>query len=130
MSIQWDPKKMATGVAEVDAQHQEWIRRFNEFDEAVSQGKGIEAVGGTLLFFSNYAETHFKLEEARMDERHCPAAEANRADHELMRTILAGMKDFMNTRGVSIIEVATLRMKMEDWLVRHILTIDIQLRDC
>jgi hypothetical protein len=43
---------MATGVAELDAQHQEWIRRFDEFDEAVSQGKGIESVGGTLLFFS------------------------------------------------------------------------------
>jgi|WetSurMetagenome_2_1015567.scaffolds.fasta_scaffold280190_2 hypothetical protein len=43
---------MATGVAKVDAQHQDWIRRFNEFDEAVSQGKGIESVSGTLLFFS------------------------------------------------------------------------------
>ena len=130
MSIQWDPVKMATGVAEVDAQHQEWIRRFNDFDEAVTQGKGIEAVGGTLTFFSAYAETHFYLEEARMSEKHCPAAEANRADHEQMRVLLAGMRDFMNTRGISIVDVDMLRMRMEDWLVRHIMTIDVQLRDC
>jgi hypothetical protein len=31
---------------------------------------------------------------------------------------------------VSNIEVVTLRTRMEDWLVRHILTIDIRLHDC
>lgn len=51
MAIKWDPQKMATGVPEVDAQHQEWIRRYNEFDEAVSQGKGLEVVRSTLDFF-------------------------------------------------------------------------------
>ena len=35
----------------------------------------------------------------------------------------------MNTRGVSINAVATLRMRVEDGLARHILTIDIHLCD-
>jgi hemerythrin-like metal-binding protein len=130
MQINWDSKKMATGVPEVDAQHQEWIRRYNEFDAAVSQGKGLEVVRSTLDFFANYAETHFKLEEAFMDERHCPAAEANRAGHAQMRSILAGFKTYVKRQGVSMIEVATLRLEMQEWLVKHILTIDIQLRDC
>jgi hemerythrin len=130
MQINWDSRKMATGVPEVDAQHQEWIRRYNEFDEAVSHGKGLEAVRSTLDFFANYAETHFKLEEACMAERHCPAAEANRAAHEQIRNILAGFKSYVNRQGASLIEVAALRMEMQKWLVNHILTIDIQLRDC
>jgi hemerythrin-like metal-binding protein len=130
MQINWDPKKMATGVPEVDAQHQEWIRRFNDFDAAVSQGKGLDVVRSTLDFFANYADTHFKLEEAAMDERHCLAAAANRAAHEQMRSILAGFKTYIKRQGISTVEVAALRMEMQEWLVKHILTIDIQLRDC
>ncbi len=130
MNIQWDPKKMATGVPDVDAQHQEWIRRYNEFDDAVSHGRGLEAVRGTLDFFASYADTHFKLEEARMAERKCPAAQANRAAHEEMRAILVGFKGYVERQGVSMAEVVALKMRMEGWLVKHILTIDIQLRDC
>ncbi len=128
MNIKWDPDKMATGVPDVDAQHQEWIRRYNEFDDAIYHGHGLEMVKSTLDFFVDYADTHFKLEEARMAERHCPAAEANRAAHDEMRTILAGLKRYMERQGVSMVEVAALRARMEEWLVKHILTIDIQLR--
>ncbi len=130
MIIKWDPTRMATGVPEVDAQHQEWIRRYNEFDNAISQGKGLDAVQSTLNFFASYAETHFKLEEAFMTERHCPAAEENRTAHECMRNILAGFKAYVEQHGFSWIEVATLRIEMEEWLVKHILTVDIQLRGC
>jgi hemerythrin-like metal-binding protein len=129
MNIKWDPAKMATGVPDVDAQHQEWIRRYNEFDDAVCHGHGLEAVKSTLDFFVSYADTHFKLEEARMAERNCPAAEANRVAHEEMRAILAGFKGYVKQQGVSMIEVAALRMRMEEWLIKHILTIDLQLRN-
>jgi hemerythrin len=130
MIIKWDHEKMTTGVPEVDAQHQEWIRRYNEFDEAVSQGMGLEIVGSTLDFFTNYAETHFRLEEAYMNKRHCPAAEANRIGHERMRNILAASKEYMERKGVSMMQVTILKKEMQEWLVEHILTIDIQLRDC
>jgi hemerythrin len=65
-----------------------------------------------------------------MAERNCPAAEVNRVAHEEMRVILAGFKGYVKRQGVSMIEVAALRMRMEEWLVKHILTIDLQLRDC
>jgi hemerythrin len=130
MIIKWDPEKMATGVPEVDAQHQEWIRRYNEFNEAVNQGKGIETVRSTLDFFVDYADTHFKCEEACMAERNCPAAEANRVAHQQMRYILVGFQACVGRKEVSMVEVASLRIQMQKWLVNHILTIDIQLRDC
>ena len=107
-TITWNPKTMATGVPEVDAQHQEWIRRYNQFDDAINQAKGIEAVQSTLDFFIRYADVHFKFEETVMDECHCPAAKDNHA---------------------AIKEVTGLKHQMEGWLVKHILTIDIQLRD-
>jgi hemerythrin len=130
MIINWDQEKMTTGVPEVDAQHQEWIRRYNEFDDAVSQGMGLEAVRSTLDFFANYAETHFRLEEAYMNKRHCSAAVANRAGHERMRNILTASKEYMERKGVSMLQVTILKMEMQEWLIEHMLTIDIQLRNC
>jgi hemerythrin len=127
--IVWNSATMSTGVLEVDRQHQEWIRRYNQFDEAVSQGKGIEAVHSALEFFSIYAEIHFKFEESVMNERHCSAAEDNHFAHEHMRSILRGYNAYANKHGLSIFEVAGLRQQMGKWLVDHILTIDIQLRE-
>ena len=128
-AITWDPKTMSTGVPIVDAQHQEWIRRYNEFDKAISQGKGLEAVQSTLDFFIAYADVHFKLEEAIMDERHCPAAAANRAAHEHMQNILSGFEKYAKKHGYSINEIVNLRLRMGEWLITHILTVDTQLRD-
>ena len=130
MIIKWDQEKMTTGVPDVDAQHQEWIRRYNEFDDAVNQGMGLEIVRSTLDFFANYAETHFRLEEAYMNKHHCPAAEVNRVGHERMRNILAGFKEYIERKGASMMQVTILKKEMQEWLVEHMLTIDIQLRDC
>jgi hemerythrin-like metal-binding protein len=127
-TIIWDPQKMATGVSEVDAQHQEWIRRYNEFNDAVQQRKGIESVQSTLDFFIDYTNIHFKLEEAAMAERNCPAAKDNLAAHQQMHRILAGFKSYVKIHGYSMAEILGLRIQMERWLVKHILTIDIQLR--
>ncbi len=128
-AIKWDPQKMATGVPEVDAQHQEWIRRYNEFNDAIHQGKGIAVMQSTLDFFIDYANTHFALEEAVMAERNSPAAKANLAAHEHMRGILTGFKSYVKKHGCSISDMQGLRVQMEEWLVKHILTIDIQLRN-
>jgi hemerythrin-like metal-binding protein len=128
-TITWNPQTMATGVPEVDAQHQEWIRRYNQFDDAISQGKGIEVVQSTLDFFMSYTDVHFKLEESVMNEHHCSVAKDNRIAHEHMRNILRGYKAYVDKHGFSISEVQGLKHQMKKWLIEHILTIDIQLRD-
>lgn len=130
MAIKWDSAKMSTGFADVDAQHQEWIRRFNQFDEAIQKQHGLEAVRSTLDFFIGYANTHFALEERRMAEQNCPTAEANRAAHQVMRDMLSGFKKYLEKKEVSMSDVAVLRYDMENWLVTHILEIDIKLKDC
>ena len=64
-----------------------------------------------------------------MEERHCPAARMNRNDHEHMRHILSGFRAYTKKCGYSISEIISLKLRMEEWLIKHILTIDIQLRD-
>ena len=68
MTIEWNSEKMATGFPEIDAQHKEWIRRVNEFDDAVVNRKGLEAIQNTLDFLAQYSETHFSGEEVLMTQ--------------------------------------------------------------
>ncbi|MBI5952613.1 MAG: hemerythrin family protein [Chloroflexi bacterium] len=128
-TIKWNPTQMATGVAEVDEQHQEWIRRYNQFDEAIHQGKGLEAAKSTLNFFIAYADTHFQFEEEVMSKRHSPAEKANKDAHDHMRLVLDGFKSYAEKHGYSMSEMLGLKFQMERWLINHILTVDIKLRD-
>ncbi len=125
----WNQEQMTTGVPAVDAQHQEWIRRYNEFNRAIQEGKGMDAVKNTLDFFIDYADTHFKFEEKVMAERNCSAAKANKDAHKSMLKTLKGFKSYGRKNKFSMIEMVGLRIQMEKWLVDHILGIDIKLRE-
>jgi hemerythrin len=57
MAIIWNARRMATGVQEVDDQHQELIRHFNEFHEAMAHGKGQATAIQPLSFLADYTET-------------------------------------------------------------------------
>ena len=63
VAIVWNEQRMATGVREVDDQHKELIRHFNEFHEAMVHGKGQANAISLLGFLADYTETHFTCEE-------------------------------------------------------------------
>jgi hemerythrin len=129
MTIKWVYKKMTTGLSEIDEQHKEWIRRFNEFDNAVINRKGQDAIQSAISFFAQYTETHFAREEACMTQYHCPAQAANRAAHDEFRAKLSEIKGWVEQEGATMVEVMALEQALEEWLVNHICAIDVQLRD-
>jgi hemerythrin len=130
MAIEWDHDKMTTGLPDIDEQHKEWIRRFNEFDNAVANRKGLEAIQSTLSFLTQYTETHFVHEEACMTQCNCPATAVNRSAHDGFRARLSEIKGWVKQEGATIVEVVALKLELEAWLINHICTIDVQLRGC
>ena len=128
MTIEWNDEKMATGFPEIDAQHKEWIRRINEFDDAVINHKGQDAIQITLGFLSQYAETHFVSEEALMTQHNSPVRDSNRAAHDQFRGKLAEIRAWVKNEGATSVEIIELQDALEKWLVNHICTIDVQLR--
>jgi hypothetical protein len=38
MPIEWNKAILGTGLPDIDEQHREWLRRYNEFDNAVMKG--------------------------------------------------------------------------------------------
>ncbi len=128
MPIEWNEEVMTTGIPEVDAQHKEWIRRFNQFEDAVLSRHGTEAIHDALRFFLSYAATHFPFEESWMEKLNCPSAELNQAAHARFREKIQAMEDWIQAEGASLVEVIELKVDMEQWLVDHICKIDSQLR--
>jgi hemerythrin len=128
MSLEWNYEKMTTGLAEIDDEHKEWIRRFNEFENAVAEHKGREALGGALQFYIQYTETHFAHEEACMARYECPVAEANLAAHRAFRARLAEIEGWVKQEGATLVEVVSLKLMLQEWMANHISLIDVQLR--
>jgi hemerythrin len=129
MAIEWNAEKMATGFPVIDAQHKEWIHRINEFDDAVVNRKGQEVIQNTLDFLTQYSETHFVGEEAIMAQFNSPVQEQNRAAHDEFRGKLAEIRAWVKNEGATSVEVIELKFAMENWLVNHICTVDVQLRN-
>jgi hemerythrin len=130
MSIEWDEAKLSTGLRDIDAQHKEWIRRFNEFDQAVMDGKGTDVIFNTLAFLMQYTEAHFSLEEERMAACSCPALADNRHAHAAFRLRLDELLSYLKKEQPTTVEVVSLKQELEEWVTNHICTIDIKLRGC
>ncbi|WCJ58973.1 bacteriohemerythrin [Fontisphaera persica] len=126
----WDAKTMATGVPEVDAQHQELIARLNRLHEAIRRCAGPEEVQPMLQFLGEYAQRHFGDEEAVMEKRRCPAHQANKAAHRRFLEQYTRLVQEYERKGASLTVLNQLREMTENWLVNHILKVDTQLRHC
>jgi hemerythrin len=128
MAVEWDYAQMTTGVPEIDEEHKEWIRRFKEFEAAVIEGRGLEKIQNTLHFLAQYTETHFVHEEAYMAQYDSPVAALNRAEHDRFRAKLHEIETWIQQEGATLVEVMSLKIDMEQWLVNHICKIDVELQ--
>ncbi len=130
MPIEWDEAKLGTGLPDIDEQHKEWIRRFNDFDDAVAKGEDPGIIFNTLAFLVQYTETHFSHEENRMEACACPALAENHAAHNDFNARLNEMLSWLEQTRPTAVEVFVLKKDLEAWLTNHISTIDVQLRGC
>ncbi len=130
MVITWHQELMTTGVPEIDAEHKELLRRFNDFHEAVKNRHGKEALTQTLTFLTTYTASHFTHEEACMNRLHCPAAPANKAAHDGLRSEIARIKARIAAEGIQSLDVVQLEKILGDWLRTHICSVDVRLREC
>ena len=130
MPIKWGEVAMSTGMRDIDGQHQEWIKQINEFDQAVSNGMGIDKVFNTLAFLVQYTDLHFSHEEDRMLACNCPALAENRRAHDRFRLRLDELLNWLKEEQPTPVEIMTFKRELENWITNHICTIDIKLREC
>jgi len=118
---------MTTRMPEIDEEHKEWIKRYNNFDQAVTMGRGVSAVQETLNFLADYAEAHFKHEESLAAQHNSPVAVLNHENHDQFRAKLRELRGWVEQGGASNVEVVAIKHDMEQWLVNHICKVDTRI---
>ena len=119
MGYEWNDD-LRTGVADVDSQHKELIRRLNSLLESCIAQKDENAIGTYLDFLREYVAFHFAAEEREMVGHQYPGLAEHVAEHESFKKRVNQLYRSHVERGESIqILVATVRSSGE-WLINHI----------
>lgn len=129
MAIAWS-EKYATHVESVDKQHQTIIEEINHLLDLMSQGKARSEIGSVIEFLNEYTKNHFADEERIMAQHNCPAAEENKKQHAIFLAKIAEYKEMLKDEGSSTVVTIDVKKELMDWLINHIVKIDMQLKDC
>lgn len=132
MKIHWS-ESMATGVAEIDNQHQSLAHQLNQLDDLVSDDAtevDAERVIDLLDYFEVYSREHFEIEERQMDVFECDAADQNRTEHQEFIELVHRFQRLVQENGVDMTLVRQLRDELFEWCERHWREVDSKLRVC
>ena len=126
--MEWS-EKLAVGVATIDSQHKELFKRINHLVLAIKEHRCKSEIDGTLKFLDDYARVHFAEEEKHMKEAHYAGYEDQREEHKKYLTALAELKAeaaLPRVSGSSYDLSATTNQVVVDWIVDHILKLDME----
>ena len=128
MSIEWDTS-LATGNNDIDSQHKELFRRFDNLLTACNQRRGKEEVRSVLIFLGDYVRSHFSMEEQLQRKHGYPDYPSHKAQHECFILDLKKLEDQFQDEGVSLSLVIQTNQAMVNWLIKHINATDRALAD-
>jgi len=124
--ILWTPE-YAVHVEQIDGQHKELFRRFNDLLEAMWDEKGKEAVRDSLQFLSNYTIYHFRAEESLMVQCGYPDYQTHRRLHD---GFVREVKEFVEkcaSQDVGTEVVVGVAASLGEWVKDHVKRMDVQL---
>jgi hemerythrin len=123
--IKWKPS-MSVGIDEIDAQHQEIIRRAGQFLESLSD-RSRQDTGILLSYLRIYCITHFGAEEDWMRQSRYPGRADHQKEHDaFIRELLKLSAEHEKRRGPGL-QPAVVGAWIEGWLASHVAGSDIQL---
>jgi len=126
--MEWS-EKLAVGVATIDSQHKELFKRINNLVLAIKQHRCKSEIDGTLKFLDDYARVHFAEEEKHMRESRYAGYEEQLGEHKKYLAALAELKAeaaLPRVPGSTYDLSATTNQVVVDWIVDHILKLDMQ----
>ncbi|HAT09037.1 MAG TPA: bacteriohemerythrin [Planctomycetes bacterium] len=113
---------LATGIASIDAQHQQLVQYVNELYDAMTQNRGKEATGKVLGELVSYTVKHFAHEEQYFAKTGYPDSAAHIVEHEKLK---AQVGDFGKKFAAGQATVnAELMNFLRTWLMTHIMGSD------
>ncbi len=125
MSLHWSPA-LATGVTEIDRQHQELFRRAARLVDKLREGDRSE-VDSLVAYLAEYAVEHFGAEERVMEAAGYPGLADHRAEHERFRADFQALAQRFAAEHARPEAALALHNWLSDWLRAHVGGSDVQL---
>jgi hemerythrin len=118
MFVVWN-EALATGNEEIDNQHKELFRRFNDLQSACKQGKGLDELSNLFAYLGEYVRSHFALEEQLQIAHDYPGYLKHKEEHDDFTRNLRKLEEQLNTRGTTSDLLNQTNMAIANWLTRH-----------
>lgn len=127
--IEWT-EEYSTGDQKIDSQHKQLFEFVNNLTNNVQTEKPLDAQKINIEFLGEYAKSHFCYEDACMSFYQCPAAQANKQEHQNFLEYYQTFSDKIKKFGIQPGHIAELQFFLENWLTSHIKRIDTKIKPC
>ena len=117
-------QRLSVGVEEIDRQHKQLVGVLNQLLGMEGVTVDSETISDTLTRMTEYADYHFKSEEAFMQKYAYPEYEAHRLEHIAFMRKTAELA--MGTMAYKKSIPTDLLEYLKSWLVEHILVTDMK----
>jgi len=117
-------ERLAVGVDELDAQHQELYRRVNAFLAALSERRAAAELEPLVRYLREYVREHFGDEQRLMEFCFYPGLGEHLAEHHRFEAEYEALAAELARTGPTFGLAKRLVALLTDWLDRHLSTTD------
>jgi hemerythrin len=123
---QWIPwlSSYEVNVSEIDEQHRELFRMFNDLLDAMWDGKGKTVIQTKLRFMANYVATHFATEETYMVRYNFPDYPIHKKAHDDFTVRVVDFLKVYEWEGARIDTLVSVVQRLGTWTRDHIRDLD------
>lgn len=126
MGIEWH-ESLSIGVTEIDNQHKELIRRFDQLLKACESGGADVELKRLLIFLDEYVVKHFHDEEELQRKLNYPGYESHRREHESFVVNLRKLRNKIDGNEATVPHVVETNNLLIKWLIDHISSSDVEI---
>jgi len=119
--MQWT-EQLSVKIDSIDNEHKKLIELINKLSDAMSQGKGHNALDAILKELTDYTEFHFHHEEEALKKHNYPGFAAHKKEHEGFVSKIEDTKKKYEEGSITL--TIPLIDFLTSWIKEHILKSD------
>lgn len=126
MNLQWS-EDLAVGHPDIDRQHQELFKRFEQFLSACTARDSDQQLHQLFDFLSEYVVVHFDTEQRLMENHEYAGKDEHMRQHEEFSQQLGALKEELKRAGATVEILMRTNKALLYWLTSHIRQTDTKL---
>jgi hemerythrin len=120
-------EKLAVGVKEIDIQHRVLFEKINDLVKALDSQESAAHIEQFFDFLEEYAASHFSMEQKAMGVYKYPDRKAHIEQHNIFNAAICDLRASFKEHGVTSGLTSRLRTSVCDWLIDHVMVVDMAL---